>query len=284
MKKRHWYVAGLLSLFVAGLGQVYNGQARKGVLFIALELILGVLLMRSDIADTLPGLIIIFCAILLIHFFIVGDAIVAAIKKKEIQPRWYNNPYLYIGILAITLLPFGDVLKLLTIYENYTIPSASMSNTLLPGDYMVVEKRTAAIAFQDIVVFRYPYEPEIEHIKRLIGLPGDKIMIKDKELWRNGEKLAEPYVQHVDAYTLKNVCDAPPEGETMGCPCRDNIAEFTVPPGMFFVLGDNRDAAKDSRCFGFIPQRHLVGKALYIFFSEDLNTEEIRFERIGHFF
>jgi signal peptidase I len=87
-------------------------------------------------------------------------------------------------------------------------------------------------------------------------------------------------VQHVDDSVMLTVCDTPPDGETMGCPCRDNIREFTVPPGKYFVMGDNRDASKDSRCWGYVDRKYMRGRAWIIYWSWE-NLTDIRWGRIG---
>ena len=167
------------------------------------------------------------------------------------------------------------------VVQAFKIPSGSMLNTLLIGDHLLVNKFSYGIKlpfthtilvpmgdpkFQDIIVFEYPKDPSKDFIKRVIGLPGDRIEVRDKELYRNGEKLVETYVQHVDP--------------RLNASPRDNLPEFTVPQGKYFVLGDNRDESMDSRYWGLVDRGAIVGKAWRIYFSWD-GPAHIRWDRFG---
>ncbi len=152
----------------------------------------------------------------------------------------------------------------------YKIPSGSMLETLQIGDHILVNKMSYAFSEPkngDIVVFEFPLEPDKDYIKRIIGIPGDKIEILDKVIYRNGEKLEEPYVEFESMSILP--ADISP---------KDNIAEFIVPENSYFMMGDNRDASYDSRFWGFVDEEAIVGKAFVIYFSSGNNG--IRFNRI----
>ncbi|MDR2400536.1 MAG: signal peptidase I [Deferribacteraceae bacterium] len=133
----------------------------------------------------------------------------------------------------------------------YRIPSGSMEDTLLIGDHILASKIHYIVSdpkFGDIAVFEYPLEPDKDFIKRVIGEPGDRIRFEGKTIYRNGERLTEPYAKF---YTMFG----------------DDFREFTVPGGYYLMLGDNRDTSFDGRYWGFVPRNAFKGKSLIIYFS-----------------
>lgn len=184
------------------------------------------------------------------------------------------------------------------VFEPFRIPSGSMEPTLVKGDFIFVQKYAYGLRLPvtetkiveigspergDVVVFRYPPEPSVNYIKRIVGLPGDEIVYKSHRLWVNGEEV--PLVRAPDASG-----DSPRYIETLDerehaiyvwspeFSQRDGV--YRVPEGQFFVLGDNRDKSKDSRYIGFIPESHLVGEAVRIWMHID-GWKWPRWERIG---
>jgi signal peptidase I len=188
------------------------------------------------------------------------------------------------------------------LFQPFSIPSGSMRPTLLEGDYLFVTKWSygysryslpfspnlfsgrifgSAPARGDVVVFKFPPNPSLDYIKRVIGLPGDRVQMRDGQLFINGaavprEKVGEidnPDITEVDRpvdvyrETLPNgvsydTLDLTPNG------IDDNTREYIVPPGHYFMMGDNRDNSSDSRrSVGFVPEENLVGRANIIFFS-----------------
>lgn len=171
------------------------------------------------------------------------------------------------------------------VVQAYKIPSGSMIPTLLVGDYLLVNKLSFGVKNpfkeefiyfrnlpnrQEIVVFTYPLNRHQDFIKRVIGLPGDVVQIVNKKVYVNGKPLEEPYVKFTD-----------PEVYPKEVSPRDNFGPVKVPPGMIFVLGDNRDQSYDSRFWGFVPINHLKGKAFIIYFSWDSENFKIRTDRLG---
>ena len=194
------------------------------------------------------------------------------------------------------------------LFQPFNIPSGSMEDTLLVGDYLFVSKFSYGYSnhsfpwspnlFEgriwsappergDVMVFRLPARPWEDFIKRVVGLPGDRVQMIDGVLYINGEpcKLepADPYVA-VDPYgetlTISRYKETLPNGREhyildaeAGKPGADNTQEFVVPPGHYFMMGDNRDNSSDSRMadsgVGFVPEENLVGRADIIFFSTD---------------
>jgi signal peptidase I len=164
--------------------------------------------------------------------------------------------------------------------QAFKIPTGSMENNLLIGDHLLVNKfvfgPTAAgleravlpmrgIRRGDIVVFKYPDEPERDFIKRVIGLPGETLELRNKKVYINGRPLDEPYVHFLDPTD---------EGqEVTSFDVRERYGPVRVPDGQFFVMGDNRDNSQDSRYWGFLPRANIKGKALMIYWSYDSGPE-----------
>ena len=189
--------------------------------------------------------------------------------------------------------------------EPFRIPSGSMIPTLLVGDFILVNKFAYGLrdpAFHnkflpnglpergDIVVFRYPLDPRQDYIKRIVGLPGDHLVYKEKRLTVNGQEMAQEAdgafpVQGGHAsgvvYRLKEDL-AGIRHQVLVDPDRpSDDFEFTVPEGQYFAMGDNRDGSSDSRVWGTVPERNLVGKAFFIWMSWDSVRTRVDFSRIG---
>ncbi len=153
------------------------------------------------------------------------------------------------------------------VFQQSKIPTGSMKNTLLVGDYIMVNKFVygpSASALEravlpmkpiergDVVVFKYPEEPEVDYIKRVIGVPGDRIEIRHGQVFVNDERQDEPYVRFLH-----------PE------PLRGSFGPVMVPEDSYFCMGDNRDESADSRRWGFVPASHMKGRALLVWYSFD---------------
>ena len=159
------------------------------------------------------------------------------------------------------------------VVQAFKIPTGSMENNLLVGDHLLVDKfafsptlseleRTVLpishIKRGDVIVFKYPVEPDRDFIKRVIGLPGETLEMKQKKIYINGKPLEEPYVHFIRPLN--------PERAELGDP-RDDYGPVTVPPNQYFMMGDNRDNSADSRIWGFLPAEYVKGRALMIYWS-----------------
>jgi len=160
--------------------------------------------------------------------------------------------------------------------QAFKIPTGSMENNLLIGDHLLVNKfvfgpaasrveRTLLpmrdIRRGDIVVFKYPDEPERDFIKRVIGLPGETVELRNKKVYINGKPIDEPYVHFLEP--------AQSGQEVISFDLRERYGPVTVPDNQYFVMGDNRDNSQDSRYWGFLPRGYIKGKALMIYWSYD---------------
>jgi signal peptidase I len=196
-----------------------------------------------------------------------------------------------------------------TIAQPFVIPSASMESTLMAGDHVIVDKLAYAppdslsshllpyeqIQRGDIIVFRYPVNERENYIKRVIGIPGDRIRLENGTVWRNGLRLDEKYVQHIFAFAPNQYRDNFPAGtpnpgeldwraEQMLESSVQN-GELVVPPGKYFAMGDNRDNSLDSRYWGFVPVENIVGKPVLVWWSYEASEKELTdFVNVHHVF
>ena len=211
------------------------------------------------------------------------------------KPLWreYAEAIVIAIILALFIRTF--------VVQAFKIPSGSMIPTLLIGDHLLVNKMSyglqwprdcrITLAFRmdpipgltcytsstliplgkpqrgDVIVFRFPDDEDKDFIKRVVGIPGDSVALRNKRVWINGELLPEPYVQHADP----NIQGHP----------RDNLSPLTVPPESYFVMGDNRDHSMDSRFWGFVKLQKIKGKAFFIYASFKEQGLGLRWERLG---
>jgi signal peptidase I len=173
------------------------------------------------------------------------------------------------------------------VVQAFKIPTGSMENNLLIGDHLLVNKfvfaPTAAldravlpvtnVVRGDIVVFKYPEEPERDFIKRVIGLPGDTVELRAKKVYINGQPLDEPYVHFLTG--------ASEFSEVTSQDVRERYGPVTVPPGQYFVMGDNRDNSQDSRYWGFLPGTYIKGKAMMIYWSYESERDDIADSGMG---
>src|SRR4249920_1445294 len=175
------------------------------------------------------------------------------------------------------------------VVQAFKIPTGSMENNLLIGDHLLVNKFVFAptlhsweakllpidpIRRGDILVFKYPEEPDRDFIKRVIGLPGETLELRNKKVFINGKPLDEPYVHFL----------TPPSGEfqeVTSVDLRENYPASVVPPDSYFVMGDNRDNSQDSRYWGFLPRDLVKGKALVIYWSYEAGREDYQEEGAG---
>lgn len=209
---------------------------------------------------------------------------------------------------ARTFFPIILVVLVLRAFiaEPFRIPSGSMMPTLLPGDFILVNKYTYGVRLPvtnykmidmgepqrgDIAVFRFPKNLSLDYIKRIVGLPGDKIAYRDKQIFINGEPVPQEWLGR---YTGPGK-DLPTAGNSLHIEQLDDVrhkillrnsqpaidGQYTVPRGHYFVMGDNRDNSNDSRFWGFVPEENLIGEAIMIWMNWDPVHNTVRWDRIG---
>jgi signal peptidase I len=190
-----------------------------------------------------------------------------------------------------------------SLVQAYVVPTGSMEGNLLVGDHILVDRVASSdpgpfgrhilpyrdVQRGDIVAFLYPEDIRQTYVKRVIGLPGDRIRLENGQVIRNGRRLVEPYTQHIatrpdlyrDNFPIAPDVFTTPRGRDMFEHHVRN-GEVIVPPGMLFALGDNRDNSADSRYWGFVPRSHLVGRPVLVYWSYDAPTADLQEWTVDH--
>jgi signal peptidase I len=202
-------------------------------------------------------------------------------KKSTI--REYFESIVIAVILALFIRTF--------VVQAFKIPTGSMEENLLIGDHLLVNKfifaptasrleqallPVASIKRGDVIVFKYPEDPERDFIKRVIGLPGETVEVREKKVYVNGQALDEPY-----AHYLLPVSTPSEFHEVTSFDVRERYGPVTVPADQYFVMGDNRDNSQDSRYWGFLRRDYVKGKALIIYWSYEAEREDYQEEGAG---
>ena len=322
MTPRRPIVAALASLVLPGFGQFYNGELNRAIwLFLSFAMLcipaIGLIALYLPDGFMLPTLLLGLLAALGVWAYSVWDAWRSArLNAGGLARAWQQSGVYALVFVLCDLL----ALPLLTLYvrehqvEPFYIPSASMEPSVRRGDRIWADKRyncpgcKQGVHRGDIAVFAYPNDRSVRYIKRVIGLPGDHIEIKGRQVWVNGQALqgstalsATPpvagapmagmeaidgrtwQVQWVQASTSGTMAAAglaavlPPlnRAQTVAA----NELQLTVPDGQVFVLGDNRQSSVDSRNFGTVPLQDILGRARQVWFSSDGNG--VRWARLG---
>jgi signal peptidase I len=197
--------------------------------------------------------------------------------KKSVAREYFESL-----LIAVALALFARTF----VFQAFKIPTGSMEKNLLIGDHLIVNKMVFAPALTgferailpgrpikrgDVIVFKYPKEPERDFIKRVIGLPGDRLELKKKKIYINDQPLDEPYVQFIMP---------PPVDGGRSDDVRVDYGPVTVPANQYFMMGDNRDNSEDSRFWGFMPVSYVKGQALFIYLSLGDSLGDIQWSRL----
>jgi len=289
-ERRIPWKAGLLSILVLGLGHVYNGRAKRGILLYSILWLLGlpgvILLVVLPTPFNLAVFIIVALIVLAFSLYVIIDSIKTARDiGDDYKLKAYNKWYIYVAvILIIWLVPPARIVRAMVV-QALKNPSGSMFPTLQIGDHFLLDKLSYGIRNPiwqgylirydkpergNMVVFVYPADRSKDFLKRVIGVEGDRVEIRNKKVFINGEPIEDPHASFQDT--------SPGPG---GVHLRDNYGPRSVPKGHIFVLGDNRDRSYDSRFWGFVPLRDVKGKAFVIYWSWDRDKGSVRWSRIG---
>lgn len=213
--------------------------------------------------------------------------------------------FVYEWSMNILILLFGTT----TLVQAFIVPTPSMDATVLVGDHLLVDKLSYAppgaiskyllpytqVKRGDIIVFRVPIDIRQNYVKRVMGVPGDRIHLVDKIVYLNGKPLTnEPYAHHIEGaispYADDFPAEPPPGPSVPGYEFRTEMlahdvvnGDVVVPPEHYFAMGDNRDNSLDSRYWGFVPRENIIGKPLLIFWSYDAPTEDLVDYTANHF-
>jgi signal peptidase I len=295
IKPRSPVLASLMSAVLPGFGQLYNGDINKaawfflGFTFFSVPSI-ALLVMYLPEAWTIQALITSLLLTFSIWLFAVIEAFKSARKQSDYLPQTWqgSGSYLLIFVLCnLILLPSMTQYVRNHYIESFRIPSGSMEPNLIPGDILFADKRyncpgcETNVKHGDVAIFVYPNDRNRYYIKRIIGLPGDKIRIAGTQVFVNDKPISsEPTTQDKRQYINEHYAD---NNWQVVWDTRKKIPEvdFTVPYGEVFVLGDNRSDSNDSRYFSTVPLRDVIGKARQIWFSMNMKRGGILWERSG---
>jgi len=262
-KKRQPIIATILSLIVPGLGQIYNGQFIKGIIFFLISFLSPLLLALAGLQYNFYGLLCWMAFVILLVMFIAGEALFSAKRLGEISLGPFNKWYFYLLLMMLFIgLDFStnDYIKTnIWGVKAYGISSEAMLPTLMIDDRIVVDLkyyRKNNPSKNDIVVYHFPGNPSGNFIKRIIAIENDILESRNKVIYINKNALKEPYIQQDNRKINKS---------------RDNFGPIIIPKGKVFVMGDNRDQSYDSRDFGYVDISQIKGKVIYIYWSANLN-------------
>jgi signal peptidase I len=185
------------------------------------------------------------------------------LEFKKSTTREYFESIVITAIIALFATTF--------VVQAFKIPTGSMESNLLIGDHLLVNKfvyglhsgfLSRILPYKelkrgDVIVFKYPQSPDVAYVKRLIGLPGEKVEMVGRTVYIDGQPLKEGYTQYIDAGSVY-----------------ERYGPFQVPEGKYFAMGDNRDNSQDSRFWGYVPRDHIIGKALAIYWSFETPRDE----------
>lgn len=280
MKRRKPWLAFILTQICPGLGQLYNGDLTWTWIsfLVSFAVALG---SELFFFDTLQRLLTAVAIGLVIDTALSVQAWLYARRVREVSLKSYQRWWVYLLFtLFVYGVPDGYGFLVPSRIRSFQIPSESMVPNLLVGDRLVADgwsywKKEPQRG--DIVVFDYPKDPSTKFVKRLVGLPGDKVELKQGELYLNdrvvpqtrtptptieeGPWRATEYVENL-AGVEHTMHRSQPENDS-------NFGPITVPPGSYFMMGDNRDRSSDSRVWGFVGRDALIGRMAYVYFSWD---------------
>ena len=261
-------IATVLSIFLPGVGQIYNGQKRKALVWYTVFFLLPPVFILCRCLHSFWGLALLIFLYIWLYLYNVGDAIHRAVRPKKIEPHPRHKILiiaLVIFIAADTAIVAGYRSKNILGLRAFRIVSNSMAPTLQAGDSFVLDlnfyKKNKIQKGNIIAFYRKTYKGPL--CKRVIGLPGDRIEGKGDEVVVNGSVIMEPYARYTGRNNRLDEFNRKHRTSEFG--------PITVPPGQLFVMGDNRDNSYDSRDadFGFVPVGSVWAKPLYIYFSTD---------------
>jgi signal peptidase I len=291
MIKRRNPVSALLLSIVPGLGQIYNGQPRKGLVFIVLDLVVPIGLGLTGILNNLNGLVTLVVFAILFIIYRMVDGFIQAKKLVNYELKSYNKWYVYLSLVIVTGIVRTFLgLPVSTGIQTFNIPNPSMNPTMQPGDRVVASLNyydNNPIQQGDIVVFNSPHGGIWTF--RVIGLPSDSIEIKEGMVYVNNQlnelKATREYVldgQEVIQYeeqlgqtkTIKTLRYK----KIMTADTR-NFEKIRVPENEYFLMGDNRDNAFDSRFLGTVKKEDILGRVIYSYWGNTSDRINVDFTK-----
>jgi signal peptidase I len=295
VKRRNPWVSFILTQICPGVGPLYNDDFRWVYFSVAASIVVA-LVSELWLFDSLKKLLVAVCFGLIFDLALSVQAFVKSRRIQQMELKMYQRGSVYV-LLALLVygVPDGYGFLYPSRVRSFQIPSESMVPNLLVGDRLVAD----GWAYWhkdpqrgDIIVFDYPREPSTKFVKRLVGLPGDRIEMKHGELYLNNQLVpqtrtatplildhgwrAAEYMENLGG-VLHTIHRAQPEND------RD-FGPVSVPEGEYFMMGDNRDRSSDSRVWGFVKRDALIGRMAYVYFSWDSDVyQRVLEERPGNF-
>jgi signal peptidase I len=263
MQRRKAFLALLASLGTPGLGQLYNGRLRKAALMYGLQCALPGIGTAFPPAESFAHLVILVLLLICIPLLVIVDAIRDARRSGEVPLHRYNRWYVYLAVLLVHGLVIGPAFVRfsgLPDLKAFKVHGTSMTPSLVDGDRIVVDLAAYSRNHPkrgDVVAFTMPPDESKLYLKRVLGLPGERIDLTEKGVLVNGTPLEDPWGHYADS------------GKT-------DMRRFSpvfVPEGRLFLLGDSRNDSHDSKFYGPVEESQVLGKARYLYWSK--KTERI---------
>jgi signal peptidase I len=260
MKRRRPFTASVLSLITPGLGQLYNAQHGKAALFYACALLFYPTISLSHIMLHFNGMLLLLVLVICFLALMLFDAAHSAYRLQRIKLRIYHRCEVYLGILLAHLFAVAPLMESVVFprpIKAYVISSVVMEPAVEEGDRIIASlSRYQAYSPHrgDIIVCTFAKDPSKDFIKRIIGLPGEEIEIRDGKVFIDHQGFPDPWGTH----TVPTRFDD-----------RETFDPVIIPAGEYFVMGDNREHNYDSRSWGLVDASHIKGKALYIYWARD---------------
>jgi signal peptidase I len=297
-RKRYPSIAVVLALFISpALSMSYLGRGWRALFYFVLTIVVvATVFPLASNGLWPPGVSHWVPALLVTIVGAIDSYRIARQYRDEFSGSWYSRWYGVLGVLLLVVFVVFCIRAF--VIEPFRIPSRAMTPTLVVGDYILVNKFTYGIRVPfvhiklvdigapqrgEVAVFRYPLDPSIVYIKRVVGLPGDYLEYRNKQLYVNGE----PIPQHPLPATGDNTVNSDElRMETLGdvnytiqIRKSDDLSRgysvhlsrgYKVPEGHYFMMGDNRDNSRDSRSWGPVPEQNLIGKAFLVWWNEEI--------------
>ncbi|MBN1396583.1 MAG: signal peptidase I [Bacteroidetes bacterium] len=280
MKKRSPFISGLFALIEPGLSFTYNGQFKIGISLTLIIWIIQPILVLLGIFKLFFSVIIALLIIILVRIFIIIYSTYYAKHIGLVKLSWYNRWYIYIAFILFPFIANYLLFEMRSTWpqRSFLVSTNSMEPAIIAGDYIIADLTCfddQNIRVGDVIVFKSPFEPVEYYVKRCVAGGGQKVEIRDGVLYVDDMR-SLPTLE--TSRTSLKILSRDYKDNNMYPKNSGNIDQYgpiIIPYGMFFLLGDRRDNSMDSRYIGFIPKELILGKALYVYWSTEMN-------RIGH--
>jgi len=292
IKPRKVWTALLLSILILGLGQIYNGQPKKLWLLFVGIFIIPIVFAVTKLLTTSYGYIILIIILIGIQLYLIIDACISAKLRSNYIPKKYNKNFVYFiycsaFVLFILFKPLSSIIKDYSVM--FKIPTTSNEPTIQEDDYVIADMRAYKKSdpdYGDIVIFKID---TIHYLFRVIGKPNDMLSIKGDCLVINDKQVNTSFIKttKIKRYQHNEYEETLPNGHkhliyqyprTQDTEMED-VYELIVPNNGYFLMGDNRDNARDSRYLGYINREQIIGKATYILYGKSFDRMNINLNK-----